>query len=82
MVASGSLDNVRAKLNEQMSEIYTVVGIMLGIPEETFNWEYYDKTKAYHPIGQVTPVEFYEKYVKPYYNIDNKVGNNDTSENA
>lgn len=57
-----------------MGEIYNVVGIMLGIPDETFKWEYYDKNKSYQSIGPVTPVEFYQKYVKPYYNVEDKVG--------
>lgn len=62
------------KLNEQISEIYTVVGICLGIPADTFKWEYYDKSKSYQCIGEsVTPLEFYQKYVKKHYNVDDKV---------
>uniref|UniRef100_A0A1B0DQX6 Uncharacterized protein n=1 Tax=Phlebotomus papatasi TaxID=29031 RepID=A0A1B0DQX6_PHLPP len=38
-----------------------------------FTWEYYDKTKAYHRVGPVTSVDFYEKYVKPVFNVDDKV---------
>lgn len=75
LVAAGkSDDEVKAKLNEQMTEIYRIVGICLGIPDDTFTWEYYDKSKAYHSIGPIKPIDFYEKYVKPEcFNVDNKV---------
>lgn len=70
---SASEEQLKTKLNEQMNEIYRVVGICLGIPEEKFKWEYYDKSKAYHCIGPIKPIDFYEKYVKPVFNVDDKV---------
>ncbi|XP_031635773.1 bleomycin hydrolase isoform X2 [Contarinia nasturtii] len=73
VVAGSSEDDVKAKLNEQMREIYNVVGICLGIPNETFTWEYYDKSKAYHCIKSIRPIDFYEKHVKPHFDVDNKV---------
>lgn len=74
LVASeSSEDDIKAKLNEQMGEIYRVVGICLGIPEETFTWEYYDKSKGYHCIKSIRPIDFYEKYVKPNFDVDDKV---------
>lgn len=56
-----------------MGQIYNVVGICLGIPSEEFNWEYYDKTKAFHSTGPITPISFYEDFVKPHFNVDDKV---------
>lgn len=73
VVGGSSEDDVRDKLNEQMSEIYRIVGICLGIPEEKFTWEYYDKSKLYHSIGPIKPIDFYEKFVKPVFNVDDKV---------
>lgn len=74
LVAKGvSEDEIRTKLNEQMGEIYKVVGICLGIPDEKFKWEYYDKSKAYQCVGPIKPTDFYEKYVKPCFNVDDKV---------
>ena len=64
---------VQEKIDEQMSEIYNVVGICLGIPADTFKWEYYDKSKTYQTVGEITPVEFYQKYVKQCFNVDEKV---------
>ncbi|XP_012269772.2 bleomycin hydrolase isoform X2 [Athalia rosae] len=74
MIAAGASDaGIETLITEQMAVIYRIVGICLGIPSETFTWEYYDKSKNYHSIGPIKPVEFYEKYVKPYFNVDDKV---------
>lgn len=70
---SVSEDDIKAKLNEQMGEIYRVVGICLGIPDEKFKWEYYDKSKSYQCVGPIRPIDFYEKYVKSVFNVDDKV---------
>lgn len=70
---SASTEEVQAKVDEQMGEIYNIVGICLGIPPEKFTWEYYDKNKKYFSVGPVTAVEFYEQFVKPYYNVEDKV---------
>jgi bleomycin hydrolase len=64
---------LQKKIEEQMHEIYNIVGICLGIPSETFTWEYYDKSKKFNSVGPITPVEFYETYVKPYFNVDDKI---------
>ncbi|XP_022213966.1 bleomycin hydrolase isoform X2 [Drosophila obscura] len=66
-------EEITAKIQEQMSEIYKVVGICLGIPAETFIWEYYDKSKNYQSVGPISSVEFYERYVKPHFNVEDKV---------
>ena len=56
-----------------MSEIYKIVGICLGIPPAQFKWDYVDKSKQHQSVGPITPLEFYENYVKPVWNIENKV---------
>lgn len=74
LLANGaSQEIIRNKINEQMSEVYTIVGICVGIPEETFKWEYYDKSKKYHSEGPMTSLEFYEKHVKQCFNLEEKV---------
>ncbi|XP_045103001.1 bleomycin hydrolase-like [Portunus trituberculatus] len=69
----GDESTVVSTLTRQMKEIYRIVSICLGIPPETFTWEYYDKSKTYHKIGPITPLEFYNEYVKPVYNVEDKV---------
>ncbi|KAF2899881.1 hypothetical protein ILUMI_06307 [Ignelater luminosus] len=74
LIASGASDaDVQALIEQQMSTIFRIVGICLGIPDETFRWTYYDKNKTYHCIGPITPKQFYEDHVKPLFNVDDKV---------
>ncbi|XP_003700239.1 bleomycin hydrolase isoform X1 [Megachile rotundata] len=74
LISSGATnEKIEAQILEQMTVIYRILGICLGIPSKTITWEYYDKSKNYNCIGPITPIDFYEKYVKPYYNVDDKV---------
>ncbi|XP_044763094.1 bleomycin hydrolase [Coccinella septempunctata] len=68
-----SVENIQKKIVAQMEVIYRIVGICLGVPNQQFTWTYYDKNKQFHKIGPITAVEFYEKYVKPVFNMDDKV---------
>ena len=38
-----------------------------------FTWEYTTKSKKAHKIGPVTPLGFYNDYVKTYFDVANKV---------
>ncbi len=53
---------------------FRIVGICLGVPARTFELEYYDKSKSkeYHKIGPVTPVQFYNGHVRPHFDVDAK----------
>lgn len=74
LVSNGASDEeIEAEILKKMTVIYRVVGICLGIPSETITWQYYDKSKNYHCIGPITPKDFYEKHVKPYFNVDDKI---------
>ncbi|KAF5301049.1 hypothetical protein FQA39_LY10868 [Lamprigera yunnana] len=68
-----SNDAIETLIEEQMSSLYKIIGICLGIPDNTFIWNYYDKNKCFHSLGPITPKEFYENHVKPIYNVDDKV---------
>ena len=68
-----SEEKIKMKIDEQMVVVYRIIGICIGIPCTTFTWEYLDKTKEYHSIGPLTPLQFYQQYVKPVYNVDDKV---------
>ncbi|XP_018326653.1 bleomycin hydrolase [Agrilus planipennis] len=65
--------DVQNTIEKQMLVIYRIVGICLGIPNETFTWTYYDKNKNFHCIGPITPKEFYENHVKPVFNVESKI---------
>ncbi|CAG9820635.1 unnamed protein product [Phaedon cochleariae] len=74
LVLKGASDaDIQTLIEDQMTNIYRIVGICLGIPDETFTWTYYDKNKAFHSIGPITAKDFYEKHVKQLFNVDDKV---------
>ena len=68
--SDGEIDS---RIQQQMADVYRIVGICLGIPSETFTWDFYDKSKQFKSIGPMTPLEFYTKHVKPFFNVDDKV---------
>lgn len=42
---------------------YRILSIHLGTPPETFVWQWTDKDKKFHRDGEMTPLQFAEKYV-------------------
>lgn len=58
-----SATQLREKKGELMEEFYKLLCINLGVPPETFAWEWRDKDGAFHRRGNITPVEFYNEYV-------------------
>lgn len=66
-------EQIRCLMNKQMVQVHKIIAICLGIPKDEFVWEYYDKNKAYHKVGPITPLQFYEEYVKPVFDIENKI---------
>ncbi|XP_076362522.1 bleomycin hydrolase [Tachypleus tridentatus] len=68
-----SEEDIKKQISNMMEEVYRVVGICLGIPSKTFLWEYYKKDKTYNSVGPITSLKFYEEYVKPHFNVEDKV---------
>lgn len=77
VLKGGSDADIRSLVHEQMSNVYRIVGICLGVPADVFTWTYYDKSKAFQSVGPITPREFYEKHVRPLFNVDDKVSRED-----
>lgn len=46
-----------------MQMAYNVIAGVYGIPKEKFNFEYTDKDGKYHIDKDITPKEFYDKYI-------------------
>ena len=62
------------KKNQLLSECYKILVIFLGEPPKKITWEYYKKTKKndiYKTIENITPLDFYKKYVP--YNVSDKI---------
>lgn len=58
------------KLKEQMIfEIYSMLVYFLGQPPTKFDFEYRDKDDVYHLNQNITPHEFFSKYID--FNLDN-----------
>lgn len=73
-ISNGASDSDLVTTTQQMmSQIYQIVGICLGIPPDSFTWQYTDKSKQHVSVGPISPVEFYEKFVKPVWNIEDKI---------
>ena len=43
------------------------------MPPTEFTWEYYDKSKEHHKVGPISPLDFYNDYVKKLFDVDEKV---------
>lgn len=56
-----------------MEIIYRIVGICMGIPPTTFEWQYYDKSKVFNTVGPITPLDFYLTHVRPVFDVVEKV---------
>ena len=50
-----------------------IVSICLGTPPKEFTWSYYDKSKQYHKVGSISPLDFYRDHVKPHFDAGSKV---------
>jgi bleomycin hydrolase len=58
-----SADELRESKWKLLEEFFRMLAIHLGEPPFNFYWEWRDKDSVFHRDGQMTPREFYEKYV-------------------
>ena len=58
-----SKEEINAKKEEILEEIYKILVTSLGLPPTTFDFEYVDKDEKYHVDRNLTPQQFFEKYV-------------------
>lgn len=74
MIDDGATDaELKSTIESQMTVIFRIIGICLGIPPETFTWQYYDKSKKYNDVREITPLEFYTQHVKPAFDMSSKI---------
>ncbi|CAH0713552.1 unnamed protein product, partial [Brenthis ino] len=66
-------DEIQSAIDRQMAVIYNIVSTCLGTPPQKFTFEYYNKEKAYNSFGPLTPQEFYDKHVRPVFDVNDKV---------
>ncbi len=62
-VQGKSPDAIRQNKQEMLNEFYRMLCIHLGKPPAKFFWEWRDKDKKFKRHGDITPKEFFDKYV-------------------
>jgi bleomycin hydrolase len=58
-----SLDELYALKEEMLNDVYQMLCHFLGVPPTRFDFEYRDKENDFHRDLNITPLQFYEKYV-------------------
>jgi bleomycin hydrolase len=58
--SEGQLD---AKRDQLLAEVYQMTAIAVGTPPDKFDFEYRDDKKNYHRDADITPKDFYDKYI-------------------
>ena len=53
----------KLKKEELLQEVFNFLAINLGLPPRTFDFAYRDKDNSYHSDKNITPQEFFKKYV-------------------
>ncbi len=56
-------ENASQIAKQAVEEAHRILTIHLGTPPTSFEWEYVDKDDNFHRVGEITPVEFWNKYV-------------------
>lgn len=64
MIQAGKSDEeVQARKDEMLEDVYRILAISLGVPPTKFDFEYRDDDKNFHRDNDLTPQEFFKKYV-------------------
>lgn len=60
-----SSDEICSNIKENtITAVFRILCDIYGVPPTSFDFEYTDKDKKYHIIKNITPIEFYKKYIK------------------
>ena len=65
---SKDIDGLRARKEDMLGVIYRMLSIHLGQPPRRFFWQWHDKDEEFHRVGEITPQDFFERYVN--YDLD------------
>ena len=70
-IADASEEKIASVLRQMNSENYKIIAISLGTPPEKFTYSYRDKDNEFHTTGEITPMEFFKKFVN--FNLEDYV---------
>lgn len=65
------IEELRKMKDGFLSEVYSLLVKALGMPPEQFDFEYKDKNKKFHKDENLTPQEFFKKYIG--WNLNEKI---------
>lgn len=66
-----NMSEVEAIQQHALEDVYNILVKSLGMPPKTFIFEYYDKDKKFVRLPKMTPIKFFETYIKQF--VENKV---------
>ncbi len=59
------LDAMRQAKLDTLKAVYRILSIHLGDPPDSVDWQWRDREGEFHRDGELTPLDFAERYVKP-----------------
>jgi len=71
VAAKASADDIQARKEKMLNEVYRMLAYAFGEPATEFDWEYRDDDKNYHIDKGLTPQSFFKKYIG--WNLDDYV---------
>ncbi|MCB1135878.1 MAG: C1 family peptidase [Chlamydiia bacterium] len=69
--AGQSPSKLRAEKTEMLEDVYRILTIHLGSPPTRFDWRFRDKKKKFHEHNDITPQEFFKKFVP--FKVNDKI---------
>ena len=57
------ITELRDRKQVLLHEFYKMLSYFLGDPPNIFSYDYYDKDEKHHSVSDITPVEFFRKFV-------------------
>lgn len=64
--------STKAAIAKMLDEVYRILAVCFGEPPQKFTFQYEDSKGKYHILKDVTPLQFYKKYLP--INLDNYIG--------
>jgi bleomycin hydrolase len=69
--AGADMASLRERKQAMLGDLYRMLCVHLGEPPRSFAWQWRDRDNQFHRDGELTPQEFYERYVQ--YDLDSLV---------
>ena len=61
--SGADMDQLEAARDATLQTIWRILCVHLGTPPTSFDWQWNDKDKEFHRDGEMTPLQFAERYI-------------------